>query len=87
MWWSLTGGFIAALVLLLVPGPRRRAAIAVAVPPLLVIVVTVLTHGGSARYAFQAAPEAWLLGSAGLAFVAGATVDRVRAARRAATST
>jgi hypothetical protein len=84
-WWTLTGGVLTALVLLLVPGPRRRTAIAVAVPPLLVIVVTVLTHGGNDRYAFQAAPEAWLLGSAGLAFVAAATADRVRAARRAAT--
>jgi len=82
-WWSLTGGVIAALVLLLVPGPRRRAAIAIAVPPLLVIVVTVLTHGGNYRYAFQSAPEAWLLGSAGLAFVVGATADRVRVARAA----
>lgn len=84
-WWTLTGSVVTALVLLLVPGPRRRTAIAFAVPPLLVIVVTVLTHGGADRYAFQSAPEAWLLGSAGLAFVAGATADRVRAARRAAT--
>ncbi len=82
VWWSMTGGLLAALVLLLVPGPRRRTAIAVAVPPLLVIVLTVLTHGGSARYAFQAAPEAWLLGSAGLVFIAHATIDRVRSARR-----
>jgi hypothetical protein len=85
-WWSLTGGVLTALVLLLVPGPRRRMAIAVAVPPLLVIVVTVLTHGGNYRYAFQSAPEAWLLGSAGLAFIAHATIDRVRSARQAAGS-
>jgi hypothetical protein len=83
-WWSLTGGVLAALVLLLVPGPRRRVAIAVAVPPLLVIVVTVLTHGGNGRYALQSAPEAWLLGSAGLVFIAHATIDRVRSARRMA---
>jgi 4-amino-4-deoxy-L-arabinose transferase-like glycosyltransferase len=83
-WWSLTGGVLAALVLLVVPGPRRRTAIAVAVPPLLVIVVTVLTHGGNYRYAFQSAPEAWLLGSAGLVFIVHATIDRVRSVRRTA---
>jgi hypothetical protein len=85
-WWTLTGGVLAALVLLLVPGPRRRAALAVGVPPLLVTIATVLTHGGNARYAFQAAPAAWLLGSAGLAFIAHATVDQVRRARRASGS-
>jgi hypothetical protein len=83
-WWTLTGGVLAALVLLLVPGPRRRAALAVGVPPLLVTVATVLTHGGNVRYAFQAAPEAWLLGSAGLALIVRAVVGHVRRARRAA---
>jgi 4-amino-4-deoxy-L-arabinose transferase-like glycosyltransferase len=83
-WWGLTGGVFVALVLLLVPGARRRTAIAIAVPPLLVIITTVLTHGGNYRYAFQSAPEAWLLGSAGLVFIAHATIDRVRSARRMA---
>jgi peptidoglycan/LPS O-acetylase OafA/YrhL len=82
-WWTLTGGVLAALVLLLVPGPQRRTALAVGVPSLLVIIATVLTHGGNYRYAFQTGPAAWLLGSAGLVFIAHATIDRVRSARRA----
>jgi hypothetical protein len=83
-WWTLTAGVLVALVLLLVPGPRRRAALAIAAPPFMVIVVTVLTHGGNFRYAFQAAPEAWLLGSAGLVLVVEAVAARVATARAAA---
>jgi hypothetical protein len=81
LWWVLTASAFSSLILILVPGPPRAAAVALATAPLLVLIVTVLTHGGSYRYSAQAAPELWLLASAGLAFVLRALIREVARAR------
>ncbi len=84
LWFLLTVHAVIGLVLLFLPDGRRRAAVALLTVGLLIVVATVLTHGGAYRYSLQVAPELWLLGSAGLVYLFGAAISRMRGAGRAA---
>ncbi len=78
LWFLVTANLLAGLVLLFVPGPSRPAAATFIGVGLLILIATVLTHGGMPRYSLQVAPEAWLVGSAGLVYVLGAVAGRLR---------
>src|SRR5215210_2838493 len=86
LWFVLAAHLAAGLLLLFVRDERRGAMAAFVSVLLVVLLATVMTHGGMWRYSAAMAPEAWVIGAAGLAFVGGAAIDRLRAMRRASAS-
>lgn len=78
--YTATGALAIGLLPLL--RPRQRAsALAMLAPPALVLIATVTTHGGLWRYSTVAAPQAWLLSSAGLILAVRALATALRAER------
>jgi hypothetical protein len=85
LWWLLSFSTAAGLLTLVTGPPERRiAARALFAVWLCVILGTAMANGGSWLYTLQVAPIQWLLGSAGLVFVASAVADQLRSSMRAA---
>jgi 4-amino-4-deoxy-L-arabinose transferase-like glycosyltransferase len=79
VWWVLSLNALAGLLLVAVGPPERRAAAAALLAVWFSVVLgTAMFHGYLWRYSMQVAPVAWLLGTAGVALIAGWLWPRVR---------
>lgn len=84
LWWLLSLHGLVGLLVLVMGSRRSRAAGGALVAVWLAVTLgTVMGHGGQWRYAIQVAPLSWMLGSAGIAAVAGSVWSRARRAQAA----